>query len=322
MKQFQPWLSPPDLQAPIGQTSAEQLRYQLRVVRSWLERATRSKDPANSPATKDSARDVVAIHQLRVWIRRTLATLTLYQAIVPEKQVAKTERMLRRIARSANRVRSRDVILARLENWPVSASLKAWQKSLRRKRQKSKLQFDQEMKSWTESKGFARRVRRLLSRIEACEDPDQVALASAPFAQWAPIRFRDWIETYFAQLPAVDDLEALHRFRLQGKQVRYAMEHLAAVFPKVFRKRLYRRMKKLQERLGEVNDQSSMVDLLQSRLEASSSLPEATYWQRHFDAERSKLKKMLKRTQRWLTEDSMQELRNEFLEAIRTVPQS
>ena len=319
MKQFQPWLSPPDLQAPIGQTSAEQLRYQLRVVRSWLERATR---PTKDAASEDPARDVVAIHQLRVWIRRTLATLTLYQAIVPEKQVTKTQHMLRSIARSANRVRSRDVLLARLESWPESESLKAWQKSLRKKRRQGKTQFDQEMEFWTKSKGFARRVRRLLTRLEACEDPDQVALASAPFAQWAPIRFRDWIETYFAQLPAVDDLEALHRFRLQGKQVRYAMEHLAAVFPKVFRKRLYGRMQKLQERLGDLNDQSSMVELLQSRLEASSSLPEATYWQRHFYAEQSKLKRMLKRTQRWLTEDSMLELRNEFLEAIRTVPQS
>ena len=55
-------------------------------------------------------------------------------------------------------------------------------------------------------------------------------------------------------LDAVLDVQALHAFRIQGKQVRYAMEIFAGAFPPEFREQLYPIVETLQDRLGAIND--------------------------------------------------------------------
>ncbi len=50
------------------------------------------------------------------------------------------------------------------------------------------------------------------------------------------------------------DAEALHAFRIQGKQVRYAMEIFAGAFDEAFRQDLYPLVAMLQDRLGSIND--------------------------------------------------------------------
>jgi hypothetical protein len=48
--------------------------------------------------------------------------------------------------------------------------------------------------------------------------------------------------------------EALHAFRIQSKQVRYAMEIFAGAFEADFRGKLYPIVETLQDRLGAIND--------------------------------------------------------------------
>ena len=63
------------------------------------------------------------------------------------------------------------------------------------------------------------------------------------------------VGAYFTAAQAeMSDAAALHAFRIQGKQVRYAMEIFAGAFDDDFRGQLYPLVVTLQERLGAVND--------------------------------------------------------------------
>ena len=52
-------------------------------------------------------------------------------------------------------------------------------------------------------------------------------------------------------------MRRLHAFRIEGKQLRYAMEIFAGAFPPAFRGELYPLVEQLQERLGKINDHAT-----------------------------------------------------------------
>ncbi len=62
-------------------------------------------------------------------------------------------------------------------------------------------------------------------------------------------------EDFFAAASAdFGDYAALHAFRIQGKQLRYAMEIFAGAVDRAFRSELYPLVEQLQEKLGAIND--------------------------------------------------------------------
>ena len=66
------------------------------------------------------------------------------------------------------------------------------------------------------------------------------------------------VQKFFKAEPSnVGDVNALHRFRIRGKELRYAMELLAAAFPVGFRDELYPVVEQLQELLGDIIDHAT-----------------------------------------------------------------
>jgi CHAD domain-containing protein len=62
-------------------------------------------------AATSKAADSEAVHDLRVAIRRFDEGLTLFQSLIPKKEVKKVRRRLREIRRAAGQVRDRDIAL-------------------------------------------------------------------------------------------------------------------------------------------------------------------------------------------------------------------
>src|SRR5205823_1439505 len=58
----------------------------------------------------------------------------------------------------------------------------------------------------------------------------------------------------FAADEDLSDYANLHRVRIEGKRLRYAMEVFADCFPAEFRDELYPQVEALQETLGKAND--------------------------------------------------------------------
>ena len=70
------------------------------------------------------------------------------------------------------------------------------------------------------------------------------------------------VEDFFTAAAAdFSDYLALHAFRIQGKQLRYAMEIFAGAFDRTLRSELYPLVEQLQEKLGAINDYATAREL-------------------------------------------------------------
>src|SRR5439155_23781116 len=95
-----------------------------------------------------------------------------------------------------------------------------------------------------------RLTRQLLDRMGRDD-----SIRALRFGELARARLTPVVAEFFADAPAAGaDDAALHRFRIRGKRLRYAIELFAGAFPPVVRDELYPHVAALQERLGRVND--------------------------------------------------------------------
>jgi CHAD domain-containing protein len=93
------------------------------------------------------------------------------------------------------------------------------------------------------------------------------------FHEWAPRQLHQVAAEFFAAMPHdTADIVAMHRFRIRGKALRYAMELLAPGLDPAIRNEHYPIVEELQERLGAINDHSvardHLIDWLQDAADA------------------------------------------------------
>ncbi len=210
-------------------------------------------------AANKADQDIESVHQLRVSARRATAALQIYDQLLPGKRAKSIRKSLHNLRKAAGEARDLDVLAFRLatiaEQKPenhlhavlaqVAADRKAAQKPLRRAYRKAKEQ------------GFKRQCAKLLDKLRwHCPEPEPV------LADFARARLRPLVDQFFAAASAdLSDVGALHKLRISGKQVRYAMELLAGAFDDSFRSQLYPVFAEVQEKLGSINDHATAITL-------------------------------------------------------------
>src|SRR4029453_17422832 len=103
MPRFNKWLTRVKPEAPVDRVAKQALAARLRAVEHYLSEAVAGKGEAE------------AIHQLRIWTRRSAAALRLFATAVPEELRKWMKKKLRQIRRTAGEVRDCDVHLERLQ---------------------------------------------------------------------------------------------------------------------------------------------------------------------------------------------------------------
>ena len=247
-------------------------------------------------AAQLAADDVEHVHLLRVATRRAAATLRLFKDLLPRRRRRWLTKQLRRIRRAASEARDFDVLEARLPHWAGDNESDEVQDELKKvhdcrvSAQGSIVEVHRRLRR----KGFPERAAALVSgtrwRAEEAPEPT-VALA-------AQHRLRPFVDEFFAaaQAPAADTA-ALHRLRILGKRLRYAMEIFAGAFDPSFREQLYPQIEEVQERLGDISDRATAIE----RFEAWSA-------DRHSRRRQERLRHLLA-----LQQASFEECRQEFL---------
>ncbi|MGE5192531.1 MAG: CHAD domain-containing protein, partial [Deltaproteobacteria bacterium] len=194
------------------------------------------------------------IHHLRVWTRRAAAAVKMYAPLLPRRRLAWMEKQLKRLRRAANEARDLDVLVERLTKQCGEGDCGRSMKELREQRaaaQEPLVTIYERLKC---DDRFDNRIEKLLQRVRpprtATGEPEEWR-----FGDWARNSLRPFVERFFEAAPVdADDVEALHQFRILGKQLRYAMELLAGAFSREFCDRLYPAVETLQDKLGEIND--------------------------------------------------------------------
>jgi CHAD domain-containing protein len=222
--------------------AARTLDGRLRLVAHYLPLAAGAADD-----------DEEHVHQTRVSTRRAMTTISIFEHLLPPKEAKWFRKKLKRVRKAANDARDFDVLAERLSERleagddPACEQLVEWIHDQRREAQKP----IRKMAATLDKKRYKRRARRLIKRLRKRNKRDD----SATFGHLARSRMRELVGEFFAFEPQeLPDLETLHRFRVCGKHLRYAMEVFAGAFDRRFREELYPQIESLQDQLGKIND--------------------------------------------------------------------
>lgn len=210
------------------------------------------------------------LHQMRVGLRRLRALLTLFRKAVPANTWQSWALSLRTLAAKLGEARDWDVLATELlPAFEASAGIPA--RHLRRNIDARRRQTQVEVRSivggtaygmlmleigeWLASRGWRRMA-----------DASRQSLLDAPLGRVAG----EWLEKRRRRLLRLgrklewrDDFER-HRLRVQAKKLRYGLEFLGSLFPEASRQLCLRRLSRLQNRLGELNDLATAVRLVET----------------------------------------------------------
>jgi CHAD domain-containing protein len=263
------WISELKATTPVADAARHVLTVRLEVVRDYLPLAMQQAD--NDPEH---------VHQLRIGTRRARAALDIFACCLPSKVYKGACKQLRDVRQVAGEARDWDVFLASLTHWT-----RAQERKLRpgldclvgylvAKREAAQLQLEQAGKDYP----FA--IERFLA--------ETVAAVHKP----SDLRLRALVHLALPQLTGLlrglnkaasddlEDYEHLHRVRILGKKLRYAMEVFADCFVPAFRTELYPAVEAMQEILGNANDSyvaCRRLEAVSGRLQSLAPVE----WKRH-----------------------------------------
>ncbi len=237
------WLVVEHRLTPASRVARRTLRKRLDAV--WTALRAAAGDPP----------DAERVHRLRVATRRTLAAIDAFGGFLPAERRRWFEKRLRSLRRTAGAARDLDVLTDRLGREPATNTGSESPRSrlvamLARQRLASRAPIRRLHDELVAADWHARTERLVEAVGKRGHD--------RPFGEYARRRFRPLIERFFTtadrRLRAADDI---HRLRIEGKKLRYAMEIFACVFPARERVRCEEALEQLQVTLGEFTDHAA-----------------------------------------------------------------
>lgn len=271
--------------------AARSLDDRLKSVRRYLRRSVKRPDePENA-------------HQLRVWSRRSEAALALYADLLPSRSLKRVRRMVQKARRAAGRVRDCDVFAIQ-----VAGPGGKWPSGLKKERERAQRKlvtlFDRLDGGRKLKKGSSKLIKRLQDRNES---------STELFATRARESLRPIVQAFFdpSPTPVGDDL--LHRFRIAGKDLRYAVELLAAAFPAAFREDIYPLLSQLQDKLGRINDLVVFRERLRQLMDRCADPAELSDLRRRLASAEESFVNERENFRRWWTPELRESLRQRFI---------
>jgi CHAD domain-containing protein len=215
----------------------------LDVVYHWLPRAIHEAD-----------QDPENVHQLRVATRRADAALRIFRPCLPGKSYRNARARLRTIRRAAGAARDWDVFLIDLRQRTRSAKaadrpgldfLAGYAAGQRRAAQ-SGLENVEADPVHT----FPEFVTATLDDLHEAHEDGKTTLLELARSLLSELL----INLHERATGDLKDYERLHKVRIAGKRLRYALEVFADCFGPELRDRLYPMVEEMQEILGRAND--------------------------------------------------------------------
>ena len=243
------WLVVEHGRTPASQVARRTMRKRLDAV--WIElQAAAAERP-----------DAERVHRLRVATRRTLAAIDAFAELLPAKRRDWFAARLRKVRRAAGEARDLDVLTDRLgrevagpgDVTPARPARERLVAMLSRRRAASRTPIRQ-LRDALLAADWHGRAERLLDDVGRRG-------RERPFAEFARRRFRPLMERFFARVDhRLRSAEEIHRLRIEGKKLRYALEIFACVFPARERVRCEDALQRLQDTLGAFTDHAAAAD--------------------------------------------------------------
>lgn len=247
---------------------------------SRLESLDQALEAAANEATAD------AIHDLRVASRRFVQCLRAFSARLDSKAAGKIRRRVRKLLDRCGAVRNCDIAMELLRDVGLTEQAPAFLE-LREKRQEAEAALAKQLRRWRKRNISHDWPDRLFAEDTLGGEivPDLAALTEALFEQGKK-----------AAAPESSHGE-MHQFRLLAKRYRYTVEIFRPQYADAAIEVVLAGMRELQDRLGEMNDCVSTLELVEGHTQAEGAVRRLlvereqafrSHWKRHFGTRRLK----------------------------------
>jgi len=210
-------------------------------------------------AASDGQADADCVHRLRVATRRAIASLDAFEGLAPAGDSRWFRRRLRRVRRAAGAARDLDVLANRIDqdagSEPASTARRRLKAMLARQRPAAREPVV-DVREHLVAADWTGRMERLLARLARCRDQEA-------FRSYGRRRLKGLIRRFFEHVrPRIRDAEEIHRLRIEGKRLRYALEIFSPVLPSRGRVKCQKALETLQDNLGTFTDHVAAAERL------------------------------------------------------------
>lgn len=235
------------------------LQTELSKAQHWHKALLKTNDPEN-------------VHQLRICLRKLRSTLKLANPILKQRYRQRWQRRMRNASKQLDQARDFDVLLETLASH--AAPDPALQNRLNKQQQKAYARLKKDL-----GDGPFPRWRKLKKQLKQpqwvkqhCRQP-QLTLEQLASEQLE--RIYQKISQAYAQLPELD-MTALHRLRIDCKELRYACEFATPVLNIEHQEPFLTSLRVLQGHLGKLHDatvqQALLTQLPATQVEESTAV--------------------------------------------------
>jgi CHAD domain-containing protein len=277
-------------------------------------------------AARDWRQSREYIHQLRIWTRRTAASLQFFEELLPPHVLRKAKFRIRKIRRAAGLARDLDVLILEIQNRKKRTGRNRGLSELERQRKKAQHSVDKVYRDFYQKgrwKKFCRTILDSLARSSnfrgsltpmpltgsahsgrsatpALQEQPTPFCGEKTAGEWGRERAREIIQDFLQQARqngTRPDSERLHQFRLIAKRTRYSLELVADFYPKAQIDQLFSELASLQDMLGNYNDLVNAADWMQSDKPAAGKRNRKA-WKKQQKRQRKKQRKKLKQNRK------------------------
>ncbi len=171
------------------------------------------------------------VHLLRVWSRRYSELLRFFKDILPRKQSKKLRRILRDVRKSANNARDLDVLIEKFGKHNISIEDRKFLHFLKQEREINQLPIQELYFSLDKSKVLHKQFNRIRQKVRSQKYEFKDDLETT-FENLAKTNLHALSESFFnSMLLTHTKPKELHKTRIHGKRLRYALELSGPVLP-------------------------------------------------------------------------------------------
>ncbi|HEY2826515.1 MAG TPA: CHAD domain-containing protein [Pirellulales bacterium] len=298
------WIDVESLIEPASAVARRAIRGRLKTVWDWLPQAAdRSTD------------DAEFVHQLRVATRRAMATLHLFDTLLPPRRSRWFRKRLKCLREKAGEARDLDVLAQHVTavcQADHSAGCAALLERISEARRAAQPAITKIYEKLCRRK-FQRRVKRLVRKIHwRSQQGEEPTYETAARLGLRPLA----VDFFNAAQGDFESILAMHEFRIAGKHLRYAMEVFAAAFEPGFRKELYPVVEELQMKLGAVNDHANNRDRCLAWLDETTDESQRLVLSKLIALETTGLQTSMRDFRHWWSAERTADLKARFWQEI------
>jgi CHAD domain-containing protein len=265
-------------------------------------------------AACDDRTDGERIHRLRIATRRAIAALDAFTDLVPGGGRRWFRRRLRELRRAAGDARDLDVLADRLARDALPAAGNAARRRLvgmlARERPAARQPVLAQRERLVESH-WSRRVGRLVDRVARGHN-------GPPSSDYCRKHMKRLVRRFFDRADHKPRRQGdLHRLRIDGKRLRYALEIFSPALPRRPRKKCEKALECLQDCLGRYLDHAAVADRVRRWSARHGAAGDRRLLAAIRHAEDDAADRSRSRFVRWWTQSRRRDLRKSFRRALR-----